>query len=235
MVYESANVATTEKGPIVVELIGPAGAGKTTLLNALNKHNENFQSGLYLSETSKFTHFIRNTLHLLPTYLLRYRNSRWFTRREIRTMVYLKAWLYELRNHVLNQDNVVILDHGPIYRLALMREFGPEITKSQTYRKWWSTVLNEWAAALDVIVWLDAPNAVLLERIHARDRWHVIKEKSDIEAFDFLTHHRTFLEQIIAESVNDHQPTLLCFDTNRESIDHIVNRIMSTFDTVQQL
>jgi deoxyadenosine/deoxycytidine kinase len=234
MVFELANATTIEKGPIVVELIGPAGAGKTTLVNALNQRNENIRPGIYLSETRKIEHFIRNTVHMLPTYFYQYRSSRWFSRREIRTMVYLKAWLYELRRQALDHDNVILLDHGPIYRLALLREFGPQITKSQAYRRWWTDLLNEWTAALDVIVWLDAPNSVLLERIYARDRWHSIKEKSETEAFDFLTHHRIFLEQIIAETMNDHRAKLLCFDTNEESIEHIVDRTMRTFDSVRQ-
>lgn len=234
MAYELANVIVLEKHPVVVELIGPAGAGKTTLLDALNQRNENIQPGIYLSESRKFAHFIRDILHLLPTYILRYRYSRWFTRREIRTMVYLRAWLHELRNQASNHDQIILLDHGPIYRLALLREFGPEITKSSTYRRWWSTLFHEWTAALDVIVWLDAPNSILLERIHARDRWHIIKEKSEGEALNFLTHHRTFLEQIIAESTNDHPATLLCFDTNQESLEQIVTKILDTFDSVRQ-
>jgi deoxyadenosine/deoxycytidine kinase len=234
MTHEFADTAAQESKPIVVELIGPAGAGKTTLLNALNQCNQNIQPGIDLSETRKIAHFFHNTFYMLPTYLLRYRDSRWFSRREIRTMVYLKAWLYELRKRPYNLDHVIILDHGPIYRLALMREFGPEFTKSQTYQRWWSTLLNEWITALDVIIWLDAPNSILLDRIHERDRWHTIKEKSDTEAFDFLTHHRIFLEQIITESVNDHQAKLLWFDTNQESIDQMVGKILDAFEAIRR-
>jgi deoxyadenosine/deoxycytidine kinase len=235
MAHKFTDTAAQESKPIVVELIGPAGAGKTTLLNALNQCNQNIQPGIDLSETRKIAHFFHNTLDMLPTYLLRYRDSRWFSRREIRTMVYLKAWLYELRKRPFNLDHAIILDHGPIYRLALMREFGPEITKSQIYKTWWSKLLEEWIAALDVIVWLDAPNSILLERIHARDRWHIIKGKSDPEAFDFLTHHRTFLEQIIAESTRDRRARLLCFDTNQESINQMVEKILDTFEIVRRL
>ncbi|MEJ2601666.1 MAG: AAA family ATPase [Anaerolineales bacterium] len=234
MAYELKDTVLIEKKPIVVELIGPAGAGKTTLLNALNQGNQKIQLGIDISETRKLAHFFHNTLHMLPTYLLRYRDSRWFSRREIRTMVYLKAWLYELRKQPSNLDHIVILDHGPIYRLALMREFGPEFTKSQRYRRWWSHLLVEWITALDVIVWLDAPNSILLERIHERDRWHVIKEKNETDAFDFLTHHRAFLEQIIAESINDHQAELLCFDTNQESVDQMVKKILDAFKAIRR-
>ena len=146
-------------------------------------------------------------------------------------MDYLKAGLHVLGQQASNNDVVTILDHGPIYRLAFLRALGPEITTSQLYKRWWANLLNQWTATLDIVIWLDAPNAVLLERIRARDSWHTIKEKCEPEAYEFLNHYRTFLEQIIAESVTDRQITLLRFDTNQESLEQTVDKILATFDS----
>lgn len=150
-------------------------------------------------------------------------------------MVYLKAGLHVLRQQVLNNDRVTILDHGPIYRLAFLRALGPEITTSQSYKSWWTTLLNQWITTLDILIWLDAPNAVLLKRIRTRDSKHTIKEKCEQEACEYLIHYRTFLAQIIAESVTNRQVTLLRFDTNQESVEQMVDKILATFDAVRLL
>jgi len=146
-------------------------------------------------------------------------------------MVYLKAGLYVLGQQRPNKAMVIILDHGPIYRLAFLRELGPEITASQIYKRWWVNLLNQWTATIDIIIWLNAPNAILLERIRARDQRHTIKEKCVREAHEFLTHYRTFLEQTISESVTDRRITLLNFDTNQESVEHIVDKILLVFQS----
>ena len=145
-------------------------------------------------------------------------------------MMYLKAWLHVLGQQASNNDRVTILDHGPIYLLAQLREFGPEITTSQLFKRWWANLLNQWTATLDILIWLDAPDVILLERIRARERRHTIKEKCEQEAYEYLTHYRTSLEQIIAESVTDRQVTLLRFDTNQESQERMVDKILATFD-----
>lgn len=146
-------------------------------------------------------------------------------------MNYLKAGLQVLKRQASNNGTVTILDHGPIYRLAYLRELGPELTTSQTYNSWWTSLLDQWAATLDMVIWLDAPNATLLERIRARNQWHTIKEKSEQEAYEYLSNYREFLEKTIDESVADHQLTLLRFDTNRKSSAQIVDEVLATFDS----
>jgi len=224
-----------EKLPLVVEIIGPAGAGKTTLVRSLGQREKKIQQGISLSKTRQIPFFISNTFSMLPAYLRHYRHSRWFNWRETRSMVYLKAGLHVFGQEALNNEVVTVLDHGPIYRLATLREFGPELTTSQPYTRWWANLFRQWAATLDMIIWLDAPNAILLDRIRGRDHWHVIKEKCEREAYEFLTRYRTALERLIVRSVTDHQVALLRFDTSQKSADQIVDEVLATFDGVRGL
>ena len=146
-------------------------------------------------------------------------------------MAYLKAALHVLGKQAADNDRVILLDHGPIYRLAFLREFGPAITESQRYKGWWTNLLNEWIDTIDIIIWLDAPNDILRERIRARDRPHFIKEQREPEAFEFLSRYRTSFEHTIAEGVTDHHPTLLQFDTDQISVERIVDEVLVTIDS----
>ncbi len=143
-------------------------------------------------------------------------------------MAYLKAVHHVLGQQASSNDVVTILDHGPNYRLAFLRALGPEITKSPPYARWWNSLLIQWTATLDMVIWLDAPNTILLERIRGRDKRHAIKEKCEQEAYEYLTHYRTFLEQTIAESVATHGIWLFEFDTNQESIEQIAEKVLAT-------
>ncbi len=229
----AASRTIVEKPPLVVEIIGPAGAGKTTVLRALSQRHNKIQPGIPLSKTRQIPFFISNTLSMLPTYLRHYRHSRWFNWRETRSMVYLKAGLHVFRQQALNNDVVTVLDHGPMYRLATLREFGPELTTTQLYARWWANLFSQWAATLDMIIWLDAPNVILLDRIRGRDHWHLIKEKCEREAYEFLTRYRTAMERLIVRSVTDHQVALLRFDTSQKSVEQIVDKVLATFDAVR--
>lgn len=227
------NNAIVEKPPLVVEIIGPAGAGKTTLLRALSQRHKKIGPALHPSKIRQVPFFISNTFFFLPTFLRQYRHSRWFNWREIRSMAYLKAELHVLEQQASNNDRVTILDHGPIYRLAFLRALGPEITTSQRYKSWWASLLKQWTATLDIVIWLDAPDAILLERIRTRATRHAIKGKCEQEAYEYLTHYRTFLSQIIAETMTNHQVTLLRFNTNQESVEQMADKILATFDAVR--
>lgn len=213
----------------IIEIVGPAGAGKTTLARALSHYCSQVQVGIGLSKI-KYIPFLVNNTFLMLAIFLHYRRSRWFTWSETRSMVYLEAWLHALGPQARDTDLITILDHGPIFRLASLSAFGPELTQSQLFKRWWNRVLEQWSEALKIIIWLDAPDAVLLARIRSRDRKHVIKGKSDEQARDFLVRYRTAYERVIARMTANGGPTVLCFDTSETPVDKLLRAVITGFD-----
>ena len=122
-----------------VALAGNPNAGKTTLLRALSQHNKKIRADIRLRKIGHIPFLISHTLYWLLPFLRQYRQSRWFTRRETRSMIYLKAWGHVLERQASNKGPITIFDQGPIFRLALLHGFGPEIIKSQNAGKWWAT------------------------------------------------------------------------------------------------
>lgn len=210
----------------MIELIGPAGAGKTSVLRALVQRSSGVQPEIGISKLGQLRFVVGNSVPLLPLFLREYRDGRWFSRRESRSMAYLKAWQRMLKRRDPDDGRVVVFDHGPLYRLALLRDFGPDVRQSRRYRRWWEASFEEWVRTLGPLVFLDAATEVLLARIRDRDSWHVIKETSDAEAAAYLDAHRAALERIIGEATATRQLDVLRFDTAREPAEEIAEVVL---------
>ena len=145
-------------------------------------------------------------------------------------MGYLETLIPYLRRQALAKDIVVVLDPGSVCWLTELREFGPEITRSHQYERWWNNMFRQWAAALDVIIWLDAPDELLFERILARDEWHEAKEKSQKEALECFVRYRTGYGQIIAAMTAQGGPRVLRFRTDQISPEQMADRVLSVMN-----
>jgi thymidylate kinase len=141
-------------------------------------------------------------------------------------MVYLKGWPRVLRQQTGNNCSAIILDHGPIFKLATLNEFGPESLKSPELELWWQCMFKQWAGILDLVIWLDAPDRILRERINTRSQNHAIKGKSEQEASKFLKRYRTSYKQILVKLTAYDELKLLEFNTSQASINQIVDKLL---------
>lgn len=222
------NTRIGQKPLLIVELVGPAGAGKTTLARVLSERDEKILIGAEI-ELKKMGHipiFVSNAPLLLPVFLRRCRHSRWFAWDEIKAMVYLKAWPRVLRQQATQSGTTILLDHGPVFKLATLHAFGPDKLGCQDFEKWWTRMFKQWAHTLDMVIWLDAPDTILKERINTRDQRHAVKRKSELIAYKFLARYRTSYEYILAKLTACGGPTLLRFDTSQASIEQIVDEVL---------
>jgi deoxyadenosine/deoxycytidine kinase len=167
----------------------------------------------------------------MPAFFFQLKRDRWFNWTEIRAMVYLKAWYFIVSHRKFSERKVIILDHGPIFRLAFLDEFGPRFSKNFWYKKWWNNTLESWLSMLDAIVWLNATDEILFGRIQSRDRWHEVKEKENEVAFDYLQRYKDSCKKIISKVTDDQK--ILEFDTTINSADQIKEDILKMIDLVQ--
>lgn len=222
-----------KRTPFVVELVGPAGTGKTTLSQALSRRSESilrdYPPDVRSLANSPF--FIKHCFLLLPTIFRLYKNNdRYLVRREIGWMAILSGWHHFLRRCAAKDRKVILLEHGPVFMLAHLYKFGSGSLRRRSAEKWWKGMYKQWAATLDMVVWLDTSDTCLLERIRLRDNWHIIKDKQAPEVFEFLANYRVAYEKVISMlTANCNSPKVLHFDTARESLDGIVNGLLAEF------
>jgi adenylate kinase family enzyme len=215
----------------VVEIVGPAGAGKTTLYRALDCYTdfirlENFPD---VRKAADAPFFILNGIRLIPSLLHLYRsNSRQLTRREFAWMSILIGWSHLLRRESSDDDKVIILDQGPVYLLTEMRLFGPEYLRQNAAQPFWQSLYERWGATLDMVVYLDATNDVLLNRIRSRQQEHTVKKQSPTVVFEFLNSYRTEYEFLLSQlPAKKAALKVLQFDTEQQRPQEIVNQFMS--------
>jgi shikimate kinase len=226
----------TQKPLLIMELVGPAGAGKTALSRTLRSRSTAIQIGseIELQKLKYAPVFLHNFISLLPIFLRQLRRGQSFTWDEIKYLVYLKGWSKVLRQEAGTGDSAILLDHGPVFKLATLHEFGPEKLNAGGSEKWWSDMLKLWASTLDIVIWLDAPDSILQKRINSRDQRHLVKGKTEPEVVHFLARYRASYEQTLAQLRTYEGPLLLQFDTSQTSIEQVADEILSVINTSSQ-
>ncbi len=216
---------------MIVELVGPAGAGKTTLSRVLRQRDEKILIGpdIELRKVRHIPVFVRNIPFSMPIFLHRCRPNRLFTWEEIKYIAYLKGWPHLLKQPAPGKSNVILLDHGPVFRLATLFEFGPENIKCEYFDPWWNDLYQQWALTLDMVVWLDTSDAILTDRINARNQRHAMKGKLSLEAHQFLARYRLSYTHILTKLKTYKDLTMLQFDTDKTSIEQITDEILAAF------
>lgn len=188
----------------VIEVMGPAGAGKTSLVDAVRRLDPGVRTGVRAPRAAWFPLALARVAPSLPRWLPRARRERWFAWKEVKSIGFLEAWLPRVRRGV---GALTLLDHGPLYRLASLEEFGPPVVASPGFRRWWQRCLEAWLDALDLVVVLDAPDAILLERVDRRGHWYLSAAGPD-ERREFLRRYRRAFERVLA-AIGEDGPAVL--------------------------
>jgi thymidylate kinase len=185
----------------IVEIVGPAGAGKSTLCQLLNQSADHIQLQNFpdVRKIKDAPFFISNCLQLIPGLLRLYgRNDRRLSRREIAWLAILRGWSSLLGRKRRDDGKIIIMDQGPVYLLAELRLFGPKYLTQRNAEQFWQDLYHHWGATLSMVVWLDADDVILMDRIRNRQQEHIVKTEPAAVVCEFLQKYRTEYESLLS-------------------------------------
>jgi len=214
--------------PLILEVAGPAGAGKSTLVRALVARDPRIRVVPLPPRVDLVPLYVRRAAELLPTYLLHYRGTRWFTRQEAKAMALVDAWQRRVDRRPSHDDGTLLFDQGPVFRLAVLSGFGPPITTSAVFTELLDRWRSSWADRLDVVAWLSAPDDVLLHRIRTRPQNHAVKGWLDGPALQRVGRYADAIERAIDELTSSSSILVLKFHTGVRSPDSIADELLAS-------
>lgn len=220
-----AAAAPTTAPPLVAEIAGPAGSGKTSLLRALARLSPGVTAGLRVSRP----HHLRTAAGLgrvLAGLHWPFRGVRWM---ETKRVVHVEA-LYRAARASRPGGGPLLLDEGPVYMLSRMLVFGGSRLDAPGLRRWWRDAVMRWGATLGLVVWLDAPDAVLSARIRRRAQPHPVKGLDDISIAAFLRDYRQAYEHVLDELGVAADGRLHRFATDRTPIERIATQVRALLE-----
>jgi shikimate kinase len=219
------------KQRVVAEIVGPAGAGKSTLTQVLRERDGSMRTGLSVWGLPPAL-LCLNAVLSLPRFVGLYRSRGRIRRDEVKLIVRLSALHQLLGRESSKNYRTLLLDEGTIFALVKLLAFGDNLKSNGNGRSnpldaWTQSLLNRWARRLDAVIWLDAPDEVLAERIRTRGKAHRVKDKSDEEIYEFLARYRDSYERVISELNARHGLKVIRFSTEHQSLEEMADQILA--------
>ena len=220
--------------PMVTEIVGVSGAGKSTLSAALNDGNRQIRAGITVWGLP-FSMLVGSSLLSLPALFILCAERRRIYLEEIKQVIRLNAFYRLLKREIGNRNSVpaaLFLDEGIVFVLAKLRveNFGGQKNSGGFMSRWEKHALDRWSALLNGVVWLDAPDELLVERIRTRAKKHRMKHQPDAVIYDFLARYRASYEQIIKELNSRNPLKVIRFRTDDASLDRMAGEIIQFID-----
>jgi len=213
--------------PLVAELVGPAGAGKSALSQWLARRPGVTRASVWNLPRGWW---LLNAVRSLPTLLTVGVRARPFPWEDMRYLVRLRTLRQVVERRRAEHVPLVVLDEGPVFALAWLRLFGHQRRRRDALTPWRQQALEEWAAALDLVVLVNAPDAVLMERIRARDKAHRVKHRTDEEIGAFLAAYRGAFDEVIAGLTAQRGVQVVTLDSDGEAIDRTAERLLEVLE-----
>jgi shikimate kinase len=211
----------------VVEVIGPAGAGKTSIVAALASGCPQVRvQGPY------------RQLRHVPAYGFALAGS------GPMLVVAGLAWNPRVANRVVRvqassrllaapsgeRGSVVVVDQGPIYGLARLEL--DDVEWSGALGHWRERVLEHWSTHLRLLVVLDAPTEVLVDRVRTRAKGHAAKDRSDGELRELIGRYQGALRRLGEELVRRGSTPTCRLDTGATSVEAAAAQIREAIRAV---
>ena len=215
---------TADDRAVTVEVIGLPGSGKSTLVRAIAEADERVVATTFASRSKKTIAYTRSARSLSPI-LLRGPAARAIARRDFGRMVRLDAIPTHGGAAIGVPARVRIFDQGPVF---LLYRLAPDLRGERRHvavNGWVNRMLGRWASALDLVVVLDAPDEVLLDRVQVRSKSHPLQDVPRETGRLALHRHRQRYERILSDLRTRERFDILRLDTAAASVTTSTTRI----------
>lgn len=115
----------------------------------------------------------------------------------IRSLAYLDQWERVARAPV-DQGLHVVMDQGPLYRIIHIVDRLGLAEPDTGAPSWWSHQLETWGDLFHMVIYLDAPDEVLRQRIGGRGKPHRLEMAGPEDAGAELGRIRAWYEKALA-------------------------------------
>ncbi len=218
--------------PVFIEIMGPAAVGKSTLVRELCARDDAVSAGIGLSKLAYIGPTTRRLGAFLAVWLRLRPRDRWLDRREMRSVARLETWSRAIARTRTGSASVIVFDHGPWYRLARLRAFGPALTTSEPFVRWWQDSLARWSEHLDIVVMLDAADEVLLQRADHRGHWFLTPDFPLADKVRFLAGYRRAFDEVVADvtAADADGPTIVRLRGDEMSADALATEVFAAVE-----
>jgi thymidylate kinase len=131
------------------------------------------------------------------------------------------------------QNSTLVLDEGPIFHMAYLQIYGSDVLNSPTARSWWEKIYTQWSQTLALVVLLDAPDLILIERIRARKKESAVKTKGNDYAVKYITNLREKYEYLLDKlTTKNKNLTVFRFDTDQVLLDQVYSKVFASLQFI---
>jgi deoxyadenosine/deoxycytidine kinase len=205
----------------IVEIVGCAGVGKSTVAARLADGCSRFQvftpSKRYTIQCWKYA-----ILRLPRLVFLRLKGVR---RHYLKSIIRAEAGLSMLqwhKNRGVFQDKVLLVDQGPLSRLAYLYFKG---IPNKFVEKWLERLQQKAVGTFQTAVWLDAPNETLQVRLNGRGNGHKMENMPKQTVEQFYDTYRTCYGKVINGNCSNTKIPHIYIDSSMLSVQEVCNII----------
>jgi hypothetical protein len=206
---------------MVIEVVGPAGVGKSALVSELTKLGGVVRAGVWNLPRHLLA---RGAISSAGAIAGLWRDSgRVNVAKQVVRLSALERRVAELAD---GRTGSVVLDEGPVFALAWFHVFADRQRGPRPLAAWRRGATERWATALDAIVWLDAPDPVLLERLRRRSKPRdVFAGMTDPDILDLQTAYRAAFREVIGALTGATGAQLLSLDAEHTPADQLARAV----------
>ena len=209
--------------PLVVEIVGPWGVGKGTLLHALGGADPSFRLDVDIWHVPRRL-LARSAAASMGTAATLFRTAGRMLPAEMKQVVKLDALHEQVITARPGTYRALLIDEGPVFGMSTLLRVGHSAVATGGLATWWARTLRAWAESIDVVIRLDAPNAVLARRIRERKRFHPLQSCSDAEIHHELDRYRVACSRVLDDLGLYGGPSVIDFRSDQLSAAQIAEQ-----------